>query len=141
MQKTSSIAAFVFLLEYWQLAAALIIILWILASQDRGYGKKKKCRGCMRYIHTNIPDSGLPKNWTRTNRNPYPLLITFACILFLAWTAVGGIGYTAKDIQGYRLVPLFLIIVRYDFYWHLRLILHHLRNTCCSNRTDKLHNM
>jgi len=90
------------------LAGIVILSLWLAAAHDRGYGKNKRCRGCIRYIHTELKtvtnSPTLPKIWTRRNRNPYIYIVIFASILCAAWLGVGTIGFISSSLGGYRIV-------------------------------------
>ena len=107
------------------MAAILIIFVWIFAANDRGYGSNKSCHGCIWYINDILKElndltildycgsyinehDGHPKNWLKAFRNPYPLLISFACILFLCWAATGALGFIAKDSSSCKLVIFYI---------------------------------
>eukprot|EP00826_Nyctotherus_ovalis_P065202 TRINITY_DN9580_c0_g2_i10.p1 TRINITY_DN9580_c0_g2~~TRINITY_DN9580_c0_g2_i10.p1 ORF type:complete len:266 (-),score=32.09 TRINITY_DN9580_c0_g2_i10:165-962(-) len=97
----------------------LTITAWILVARDKSYGdSSRRCHGCVQYIHeqiknypdslrnldpndpdTTIPDEG--KSWLRGFRNPYPILISFACILCVLWMVTGFIGLTSKSTSEY----------------------------------------
>ena len=100
----------------------MIIFLWIFAANDRGYGNTKFCHGCIWYTNDilkeykneelgtycrwNEPEFDPPKKFLKYARNPYPLLISFGCILFVFWAATGAIGLVANDTGGCKLVHI-----------------------------------
>eukprot|EP00826_Nyctotherus_ovalis_P062057 TRINITY_DN8910_c0_g1_i1.p1 TRINITY_DN8910_c0_g1~~TRINITY_DN8910_c0_g1_i1.p1 ORF type:complete len:222 (-),score=31.15 TRINITY_DN8910_c0_g1_i1:163-828(-) len=78
-----------------------------MAAQDRGYTSSYKCHGCIQCIHNQMKGiddiEAIPKSWIKLNRNPYPLLISFACILCVAWIGTSIIGFASSSAEGYRL--------------------------------------
>ena len=80
------------------IAGVLILILWLVAANDRGDedGNKYKCRGCVYLYHDSLGDSDLGK-WLKNNRSPYNLLIAFGVILGVMWIATGALGFFANN--------------------------------------------
>jgi len=79
--------------------------LWIIAANDKGEqdGSLYKCRGCLWYHHDYIVNQFGDQDWKRGNRDPYPLLIAFGCILFVCWLVTGIIGLATSG-DGYKVV-------------------------------------
>ena len=78
----------------------MVIILWILASQDKGdddvASSLHKCRGCYWYYHDYVVSNTA---WTKNNRDPYPLLIAFGVILCVFWFVAAIIGMCASSVS------------------------------------------
>jgi len=79
--------------------------MWIIAAHDRGEpdGDVHKCNGCIWYTHDNLMQgSGDMNTWRRGNRDPYPILIAFGCVLFVFWLISGIVGCASSTTSGYR---------------------------------------
>jgi hypothetical protein len=128
-------------------AGLVIITAWMFAARDKNYGDSyRRCHGCIQFIHEQIKDyptvleetehpstnydSFKAKTWLRVFRDPYSILISFACILCVAWLLTGFIGLTSNNSSGYRLVFMCINIVYHAFrskFHNIRYYLWHTR--------------
>lgn len=93
----------------------LIAVLWIIAANDRGTkddddaAKRYKCRGCVWYHHDHLSHHGSNFfKWQKAFQDPYPILISFACILFVFWLLTGFVGIMAKNKFMAKIVSIFV---------------------------------
>ena len=98
------------------LAGVLVIILWLIAANDKGQSDsgKYKCFGNTYIYHDYLSSNSNDLNdWLKNNRDAYPILIAFGVICGVFWMVTGGIGFIATNSDKLALIYLGSGVVTY----------------------------